>query len=299
MPVSVERRTAHVPPGRYTFQVIADNGDGIWNMEGRTLTLTVVPAFYQARWFLPLLAGALIIATAFGWRYRLGQARQRQAVQEAFARQLIASQEAERKRIAAELHDGLGQHLVVIKNLALLTLREPTGDLAERERIEHISEGASQAIREVREISHNLRPYQLDRLGLTLALQGIIKTMAAGSTIAFTTDIDNVDDVLTKEAEIGLYRVVQESMNNIVKHAEANTASLAVRRNRGQLIATIADNGHGFAVTTAPTDTRHGGFGLLGMAERVHLLGGRVHVDSAPGRGTTVTIHLPLPTATI
>jgi ligand-binding sensor domain-containing protein/signal transduction histidine kinase len=285
---------SHLPPGRYTFQVTADNGDGVWNTEGQTLAVTVVPAFYQRWWFSPLGVASIGIVLAVASRYRLGQLQARQAVQQGFARQLIASQEAERKRIAAELHDGLGQHLVVIKNLALLTLSEAVDEREARLRLEHISDGASQAIREVREISQNLRPYQLDRLGLTLALQGIVKNAAAASRVRFTTDIDNIDEMLTKEAEINLYRVIQESVNNIVKHAEAPTASITVRRQRGHLLVTIADNGRGFDTPPSSGDARRSGFGLLSISERVYLLGGTVRIDSAPGRGTTVTMDIAL-----
>ncbi|HXM40096.1 MAG TPA: histidine kinase [Bryobacteraceae bacterium] len=105
------------------------------------------------------------------WRYRVAQLEREQAVQQAFSRQLIASQENERKRIAAELHDSLGQRLVVIKNLALFLLRaqgaqDTSGKLAQ---IEEISAETSVAINETREIAYNLRPFQLDRLGLTKA----------------------------------------------------------------------------------------------------------------------------------
>lgn len=291
------RRTAyysHLPPGRYTFQVIADNGDGVWNTEGQTLALTVVPAFYQRRWFLPLIAAMVGVAVAFAWRYRIGQVRERQQAQQAFARQLIASQEAERKRIAAELHDGLGQHLVVIKNLALLTLNAAAEDGERTQRIEGIADGASQAIREVREISYNLRPYQLDRFGLTQALQSMLKTAATGSSVAFTTAIDNIDEAFPKDGEISFYRVVQESVNNILKHARATVASVAIARSGKHLHVTIADDGRGLPNTTLEADHRHGGFGMLGMSERVHLLGGTLQVESLPGRGTTVTIDIAL-----
>src|SRR5271155_2358612 len=109
--------------------------------------------------------GAMVAAA---WRFRVSQLQQAQAVQQAFSRQLIASQEAERKRIAAEMHDSLGQRLVVIKNLALFLLRSKKNavvDEADAQTIGEISDEASSAIEETREISYNLRPFQLDRLG--------------------------------------------------------------------------------------------------------------------------------------
>ena len=119
------RRTAyysHLPAGNYLFKVIAANSDGIWNTEGRSLPVVVLQRFYRTWWFLTLAsllaAGSLLLA----WKYRISQLERANALQHVFSRQLIASQESERKRIAAELHDSLGQHLVVIKNLALISL---------------------------------------------------------------------------------------------------------------------------------------------------------------------------------
>jgi signal transduction histidine kinase len=121
------------------------------------------------------VAGALVLA----WQRRVLQFKRAEAVQHAFTRKLITSQESERKRIAAELHDSLGQRLVVIKNLALISLKGgslisgmPDADASSR--IEEISAEASHALAEVREISYSLRPYQLDRIGLTKAIEALV-----------------------------------------------------------------------------------------------------------------------------
>jgi signal transduction histidine kinase len=165
------RRTAyysHLPPGEYVFHVIAGNGDGVWNNQGKTLPIRVLAPFYETRWFEMLVLLTLGAIVAMSWRYRVSQLQRAQAVQQAFSRQLIASQEAERKRIAAEMHDSLGQRLVVIKNLAYLLLRAKKGSLADdsdAQTITEISDEASSAIAETREISYNLRPFQLDRQG--------------------------------------------------------------------------------------------------------------------------------------
>ncbi len=108
---------------------------------------------------------------------------------------MIESQEGERKRIAGELHDGLGQRLVVIKNLALEVANSPPRNGKAREQIEEISAEASQAIGEVKDISYNLRPYQLDRIGLTKAIEAIVRTAQSASEIIFKAEIDDIDGV--------------------------------------------------------------------------------------------------------
>src|SRR5262249_35984961 len=116
------RRTAYysyVPPGEYVFRVVAANSDGVWNMEGQSLRIIVAPPLYRTWWFIALAAAGAAGLLWFAWRRRVAQFKRAQAAQQAFARQLIESQESERKRIAAELHDSLGQNLLIIKNRAL------------------------------------------------------------------------------------------------------------------------------------------------------------------------------------
>lgn len=293
------RRTAyysHLPPGDYTFRVIADNGDGVWNREGAVLRIFVARPYWQAWWFLALCLAAGGAIVAFAVHYRVSQLKRAQAAQQAFSRQLIDSQENERKRIAAELHDSLGQRLIIIKNRALLLLqaRASASTLADsqREQIEAISADVSEAVHEVKEISYNLRPYRLDRLGLAAALRGMIETAAAASSIAFSAEIDNIDDVFPKPAEINFYRVIQECVNNVLKHSNAAQASVCIRRTPARLTATVRDDGSGFAPDSASSDSQ--GFGLTGISERTQLLGGKASIHSTPGHGTTVTIEIDL-----
>ena len=166
------RRTAyysHLPAGKYVFHVIARNSDGVWNNTGQSLSITVLAPFYRTWWFTLLESLAIAALVVLAVRYRLGQLEERQALQKAFSQQLIASQENERQRIAAELHDSLGQRLVVINNLALFAMRpqKKTGrEGGDSEAMQEISTETALAIQETREISYNLRPFQLDRLAL-------------------------------------------------------------------------------------------------------------------------------------
>ena len=294
------RRTAyysHLPSGEYVFHVIAGNIDGVWNGEGKTLAITVLTPFYETRWFELLVLLTLGALIAMSWKYRVSQLQRAQAAQQAFSRQLIASQEAERKRIAAEMHDSLGQRLVVIKNLAYLLLRakkDAPADDSDAQTIAEINDEASSAIAETREISYNLRPFQLDRLGLTKAIEAMIRTTGIASGIRFTSELDNIDDIFPEDLRINFYRIVQESLGNIMKHAQATEVSVRVKRRVENVSLTIEDNGRGFTPDERSPAPSRSGFGLTGMGERASLLGGELKVRSIPGKGTTVLFEIPL-----
>jgi signal transduction histidine kinase len=289
------RRTAyysHLPPGSYTFNVTADNGEGVWDSIGKTLAIVVLPRFYQTWWFRAAVASSLVAFVWLSWRYRIGQMRRAQAAQQAFSRQLIESQERERQRIAAELHDSLGQNLLVVKNRALLGALSQQDEEA-RKQFDEIGATVAQTLEEVRSISYNLRPHHLDQLGLTTTIRAMIDKIAESSGIGMRSELDDIDGVFPPADEITIYRIIQESLNNVVKHSRAGEAHIAVRSHEDDIEITIRDNGQGFAMTlsNAGLDDR-GGFGLKGLAERVQMLGGTHTIDSGPGRGTTVTVRI-------
>ena len=284
---------SHLPPGSYTFHVIAANSDGVWNNEGARLRVVTLPAFYQTWWFRLALTLAIAGGVGLAFKWRLDQAHRARRAQEEFSRRLIDSQEQERKRIAAELHDGLGQNLLLIKNHALLGLSEREDAAATEESLTTISEITSQVLDEARQISYNLRPYQIDRFGLTKALQSMLDRVAEASEIRFRCEVDSLDGLFSKEAEMNLYRIVQESVNNVLKHSRATEAEIKIARNGRSLLLRVADNGQGFAPDAdAETDRRE--FGLTGIAERARMLGGAYSIKSAPGEGTTITVRIEL-----
>lgn len=289
------RRTAyypHIRSGNYTFQVIADNGEGVWNTEGRILQVRVLPPFYRTWWFLVLCSLAVALLIRLIYNYRLQQLEKINEVRAAYTRQLIEYQEMERQRVAVELHDSIGQSLIVIRNRALMGLNAPDKHDRLVAQLEEISESAADSIREVRQIAHNLHPYQLEHLGLKTALESMIEQAAETSAIDFDTEIDEIDDTLSREAEINLYRIVQESMNNILKHSEATAAEIKIIRNNGNLNLTIRDNGKGFA--PEKNNGKKSGLGLAGISERARILGARYDIRSGEGRGTTVNLTMEL-----
>jgi signal transduction histidine kinase len=278
---------SYLPPGDYTFRVVAANSDGVWNEAGASLHIVVVPPFWRTWWFFSLTAAMLGAAAVMIYRRRVSHLHRKHAEQEAFSRQLIESQERERKRIAAELHDSLGQSLIIIKNRALMGLSRPDDQARAIAQMEEISSAASQSIAEVREIARNLHPYQLDRLGLTKAIESIVKKASASCDIGFSMEIDDIDGALSKESEISLYRIVQESINNIMKHAEATSARVSIARNDSGIEVRIEDDGKGFQ-----TSVERRGFGLIGIAERAKMLGADFDIQSQPGKGTTMILKM-------
>ncbi len=285
----------HVPPGKYKFRVIAANSDGIWNTKGGTVAVVVIAPFYRTWWFAVIL---LMVATglvASGWKYRLAQLTRLHATHLAFSRQLITSQESERKRIAAELHDSLGQSLAIIKTQALLSLNRPDDHKRALEHLDQIAEGASHAIEEVKEIAYNLRPYHLERLGLKKSVEAMLKRVSRTEEVRFSSEIDDLDGLLSPEVQINLYRIIQESANNILKHSKATEARVSITRLATHLEIVVQDSGIGFsAEKLGANGAVDRGFGLIDIAERVRMVGGNLILDSAPGKGTVVRVRLAL-----
>jgi signal transduction histidine kinase/ligand-binding sensor domain-containing protein len=290
------RRTAYysyLPPGTYVFRVLAANSDSVWNPNGASVSVVVTPPFYRTRWFY-LLIGLSVAGVAFAvYETRLQRLRRAHAAQRAFSQQLIELQEGERKRIAAGLHDSLGQNLLIIKNRALLGLQKPLGDSAAHDQLEEISGISSQALDEVREIAYALHPYQMDRLGLTKAVLAMLNKVATASDIEFSTEIQNIDGLFPKDSEINIYRIVQESVNNIVKHSGTKSARVAIKRIGSTVQISVADDGKGFSTEAAAGPSAPGsGFGLAGISERARMLGGKELIHSTPGKGTSVTVRI-------
>ncbi len=213
-----------------------------------------------------------------------------QALQHLTAR-LFMLQDEERQRVAAELHDGLGQSLAIIKNRAQMGLRNQTNPDRIMEQLEEISATATASILEVREIAHNLRPYELDRLGLGAAIESMVERVSNSTSISLSADLERMEDLLSPEAETSVYRIVQEALNNVIKHSKATAARIEIRTSGKQMTISIQDNGKGIPVS-AGNGNNASGFGLAGIAERVRGLGGFFEIVSQPEGGTTLTVHL-------
>ena len=207
-------------------------------------------------------------------------------------RRVIEAQELERRRLARELHDETGQALTSI----LLGLRgiRAAGTTDEAERVEaDLRELVVQALQDVRSLAVELRPTALDDFGLVPALERLAETFSERSGITTVVEPNLGSGRLPPDAETTLYRLVQEALTNVVKHSAATHVSIVLTRRDGGVNALVEDDGSGFD----PASVDNGSLGLVGMRERVALLGGTLRVESSPDRGTTLAAYVPLSAA--
>jgi PAS domain S-box-containing protein len=218
-------------------------------------------------------------------------ARSREEVRE-LAVAASTAREQEMSRIARELHDELGQSLTSLK-MDLSWLRGHVADAspATRTKLAAMQVVVDSTVAATRRISSNLRPLMLDDLGLAAAAEWQVQSFSARTGIAAELAIGQNLDLEDPHATT-VFRVLQESLTNIAKHANASRVEVALDREGDVVTLLVRDNGRGFVATDAPGP---GSFGLLGMRERVGLLKGDVRIESAPGRGTTIELRLPVP----
>ncbi len=226
------------------------------------------------------------------------QLRQKERVRTQLLNKVVTAQEEERQRISRELHDETGQALTSL--LVQLKILERFDDpVAMQAHVEDIRQLAVRTLQEVRRLAADLRPAALDDLGLIPALEGYIYEYDRKTGIQIDFQTHQCENVrLPHELEIVLYRVVQESLTNIARHAEAQHVTITIKREHSELTASIEDDGCGFNVDEVLASGEHG-LGLLGMQERIELAGGHFSLDSAPGTGTRIRIHLTHPGAAV
>jgi signal transduction histidine kinase len=201
-------------------------------------------------------------------------------------RRVVAASEAERRRLARELHDEAGQTLTSML-IGLKALEEKT-DPASRDVVTSLRESVVETLRGLRRIVLELRPKALDDLGLVPALEALTASFAEQTGISTDFKADSFPR-LPADAESALYRIVQEGLTNVVRHSHARHVSVSLSSSDHTVRVAIEDDGRGFDAAQA-----NGGFGLEGIDERAHLLGGRFTVTSTAGRGTSLVVEVPV-----
>ncbi len=274
---------SHLAPGDYRLDVTSCNSDGVWDVHGRHLTIKILPPFWATWWFRLAVVLTLLAFILLWLRHRFSRLKQEQLMRDEFSRDLITSRERERRRLAIELHDGLGQSLTAIRTELIGFLAKRPDAQAE---LGDLPEYVLQSIDETRTISHQLHPHILDRLGFEQAVQAVVKTSQHASRTEIACDLSNWAPQ-PKELEIHLYRIVQESLNNIIRHAGAKNAKVKSFRSDSDLVLEVTDDGCGFDPAAVER-----GLGLTGMAERTRLLGGQFTLESSIDNGTRIRIKI-------
>lgn len=206
-----------------------------------------------------------------------------------FSQQLIGSQESERKRVAAELHDSLGQSLGMVKNKVQMIKRDAGKPEQREKQLLDLEEMVTGAIQEVRNISYNLRPLHLELLGITQSLRSLTEDVIETGLIDLEADIQTFDNLLSKTNEMNVFRIVQECFNNILKHAQATSARIQVYTEDTMINIRIEDNGVGIG----PAAAEKGGFGMIGIRERLNILHGQIEITENKPSGTIIHIQIP------
>jgi two-component system CheB/CheR fusion protein len=208
--------------------------------------------------------------------------------------QLVTAQEEERRRIALELHDQLGQDVTALM-LGLKALQD-SGELAgANERLQQLLRLANQLGQTAHRLAWELRPSALDDLGLQVTLRNYLEEWTRQFERAVDFHSSGLRDRLPAQIESGLYRIIQEALTNVAKHAQAGHVSVILERRQGRVLAIIEDDGRGFD----PAEVLGGAnmarrMGLVGMRERARMIGGELEIESSPDEGTTIYVRVPL-----
>lgn len=232
----------------------------------------------------------------FRWQFRdVTVLKQAEAARADLLGRLVTAQEEERRRIARELHDSLGQYLAAMSFGLQAVRAEVTGPAADR--LGRLADLSKEIGQEVHRLALELRPTSLDDIGLQAALENYVEQWAERAHVPVDFDGRGLDPTeLPWELATAIYRVVQEALTNILKHAGATRVSVILDRRSDHLLAIVEDDGRGFdpdALLAARP--QGGGLGLIGMRERIAVFGGAVQIESSSGAGTTVFVRVPLP----
>ena len=230
-----------------------------------------------------LLFGGLGLIVGFGFVTNVRSrryAKRKQKLQELFTQDIINAQEQERTRLAFELHDSVGQQLM------LLTRKLKT---IEDQAFENL---AIDTLANLRAISQGLYPAALERLGFTAAVEDLVNELDENSEMFFTLEIEHTNLLITKDKTLHLYRMLQEAINNVIKHAEAKAVFIRIEATASSIILIIKDNGKGFDYNKALNTSKS--LGMKSLMERCKIISAKLEVESSLGNGTQLTIKLPI-----
>ncbi len=276
---------ASLPPGDYSFKVIAGHIDGPWNEKGQSFAFYLKPHFYQTSLFLVLVIASVLLVAGLLYRLRMMELKAR-----------YSAVLGERNRIAREIHDTLAQNLAGIAlQLDSVNMQSPDIPAGLRQRLDQAANLVRYSLSEARRAVTDLRSDELEDRELAVLLPQIAERMAAGVSVKTYVQVLGTPRKLTPMTEKNLLRIFQEAMANAVKYAEAQTIDVELRYGRDYLVLWVRDDGSGFDTELIiPLGVGH--YGLTGMRERAERIGGRLTLKSKIGQGTELQVEVPLST---
>jgi len=256
--------------------------------------MVALPAMIGLEESWPIVLVVAMLASLLSWTglVRRRKSRSDQAAQDALWQTFVDSQEQERRRLAGDLHDSLGQNVLIIRNRALLGLEQGADPAFVAEQFNEILKTTSLALEEVRHIVYNLSTHPLTQLGLTQAIEAMLDRMAASSSLRIERRLESVDALFSSESAVLFYRIAQEALNNVIKHARASVVRVRLIVDVLHLEFTVEDDGCGFETGRRPASGSS--IGLMEMQRRARLLGGELRVEGRPSRGTRLHLVVAL-----
>ena len=277
-------------PGGYRFHVTACNNSGVWDKEDASLEFTIAPAYYQTNWFRGLCVLATVAMIWAGYQLRVRAIELRQVEIRALNEQLIKAQEAERMRIAGDLHDGVLQQITSLTLRLGMVRREVPPESEAIANINGLQQQLIQIGTDIRHISHELHPALLQDSGLPAALSAYCEEFSKVRVIPVSCESDESAKQMSPGSALCLYRIAQEALGNAAKHAKAKKIEVRLIQADGRVCLSVTDDGVGCDPHQVGNS---GGLGLISMRERVLQLDGTFEFDSEPRRGTTVKVTVP------
>ncbi len=302
---------SNLAPANYRFRVIAGNNSGVWNEQGAALDFSIAPAYYQTNWFRALWALTFLAMLWTVYRLRIHAFKRRQVLLEgnqallernqellerhqveirALNEELIKTQEAERMRIAGELHDGVLQQITSLTLRLGKVRRQVAPDSEANATVSDLQQQLIKVGTDIRHLSHELHPALLQEEGLPAALSAYCEEFSKVRDLPVSCEADESVKELSAGAALCIYRIAQEALGNAAKHSEAKQVEVRLTQSDGCVRLSVSDDGVGCAPDQV---SRSGGLGVINMRERVLQLDGTFEFDSEPGRGTTVSVTVP------
>ena len=301
----------NLAPRKYRFRVMACNNSGVWNEAGDTLDFSIAPAYWQTNWFRALCVLAFLAMLGTVYRLRVRSLERRQVLLErnqallernqqllerhqseigALNERLMKAQEEERVRIAGELHDGVLQKITSLAILLGMATLELPADSEPKAEVKEVEKKLIEVGTEIRQLSHELHPAVLQEAGLPAALSSYCEEFSATRGLPIDYQADESVEELSPGAALCIYRIAQEALGNVAKHARAKQVEVRLTRSDSRVCLVVSDDGVGF---NPEGSGKAGGLGLINMRERVRQLGGTFAFESKPGHGTTVKAEVP------